>query len=281
MLWDGQPVSAVTAQAPEILGRLGGLEVRLAHGADEIAALQRLRFDVFSREFQGRPCEQAAMNGRDEDPFDALFDHLIVIDPVRSTPSQPAIVGTYRVRVQDASRPDASFYSQSEFDVLALAKRQPQAVFMELGRSCVLSAYRGKRTIELLWQGIWAYARRHGVDVMLGCASFPGIVPASHAQALSFLHHHCAASAQWRVTALAERHVDMDMMPAEAIDMRRALHDLPPLIKGYLRLGGRTGHGAVIDHAFGSIDVLIVLPVADINKRYIAHYGENAQRFAA
>lgn len=277
----GQSTIAAARLHDGVLGRLGGLEVRLARGKDEMAALQALRYGVFTSEFGAQFSADCTAAGRDEDPFDALFDHLVVIDPVRHSAGGPAIVGTYRLRAQPASATAKTFYSQSEFDVAALASRQPSAVFLELGRSCVLPAYRGKRTIELLWQGIWAYARAHGADVMLGCASFGGTVPARHAHALSFLHHHFPAAPDWHVTARPERFVDMDMMPAEAIDMRRALLDLPPLIKGYLRLGGRVGHGAVIDHAFGSIDVMIVLPVVDIDRRYIAHYGENAQRFAA
>jgi putative hemolysin len=64
---------------------------------------------------------------------------------------------------------------------------------MELGRSCVLPDYRTKRIVELLWQGNWAYALKHGMSAMFGCASFPGTHPESHALALSFLHHNIVA----------------------------------------------------------------------------------------
>jgi putative hemolysin len=45
------------------------------------------------------------------------------------------------------------------------------------------------------------------------------------------------------------------------------------LIKGYLRLGAYIGDGAVIDHQFGTTDVLIILPVEAIRTRYFAHFG--------
>lgn len=67
----------------------------------------------------------------------------------------------------------------------------------------------------------------------------------------------------------------------EAIDPKAALHELPPLIKGYLRLGAYIGDGAVIDHQFGTTDVLIVMPVSAINARYIEHFGADASRHAA
>ena len=76
-----------------------------------------------------------------------------------------------------------------------------------------------------------------------------------------------------RARAHDDLHVDMNMLPASEIDPRMALKSLPPLIKGYLRLGAYVGDGAVIDHQFGTTDVLIILPVEAIDERYFAHFG--------
>ena len=72
----------------------------------------------------------------------------------------------------------------------------------------------------------------------------------------------------------------MNRLPVEAIDAKAALRALPPLIKGYLRLGAFIGDGAVIDRQFGTIDVAIVLPVAGITTRYVDYYGADAGRYA-
>jgi L-ornithine Nalpha-acyltransferase len=153
--------------------------------------------------------------------------------------------------------------------------------FLELGRSCVLPAYRNKRTVELLWHGIWAYVLHHRIDVMIGCASLEGTDPEKLALPLSFLHHHGRAPEPWRVRAIGERYVAMDLLDKEAIDPKAALHALPPLIKGYLRLGASFGDGAVVDRQFGTTDVFVVLPVAAIGQRYIDHFGPAANRHAA
>ena len=73
----------------------------------------------------------------------------------------------------------------------------------------------------------------------------------------------------------------MDLMPAEKLNARRALAALPPLVKGYLRLGCSIGEGAVIDRQFGTTDVLIILPVRRIDRRYITYYDAAAGRHAA
>ena len=56
---------------------------------------------------------------------------------------------------------------------------------------------------------------------------------------------------------------------------------MPPLIKGYLRVGAKIGDGCVIDHDFGTTDVFIVLPVAAIGARYVNYLTTEAERFAA
>ena len=116
---------------------------------------------------------------------------------------------------------------------------------------------------------------------MFGCASFHGIVPEEHALALSFLHHNVQAKDEWSVSARPELFRTMDLMPAEGIDTRKALSALPPLIKGYLRLGATVGNGAVVDHGFNTTDVLIVLPIGKISGRYLNYYGADAGRFAS
>lgn len=264
---------------PKIYGRIGDLEVRLARTRAEIKRAQRLRFEVFYEEMSAIPSRLAQFRRRDEDAYDAFCDHLLVVDVSGGdrrgygAGKEPKVVGTYRVLRQEIAERRLGFYTAGEYEIAPLIAANPGHRFMELGRSCVLAPYRTKRTIELLWHGLWTYVREHRVDVMLGCASFEGTDPREHAMALSFLHHHCAAPPEWRCSARAHLHVPMDILPKDKVDPKQALKAIPPLIKGYLRLGACIGDGAVIDRQFGTTDVLIVLPVERIDPRYFDHYG--------
>jgi putative hemolysin len=264
-------------QPPKIYGRIGSLEVRLARKKSEIRRAQRLRYKVFYEEMSARPGALAMLSRRDEDAFDPIFDHLLVLDrgePINGRRwRRSKVVGTYRLLRQEIADLHDGFYTQGEYDIAPLLRAKPDYRFVELGRSCVLKPYRNRRTLELLWQGVWTYVREHGADVMIGCASFEGIEPRAHAEALSFLYHTALAPEKWRVRAHEHLRIDMNMMPAEAVSPRAALKSLPPLIKGYLRLGAYIGDGAVIDHQFGTTDVLIILPVEAIRTRYFAHFG--------
>jgi len=261
----------------KVYGRIGSLEVRLARKKSEIRRAQRLRYKVFYEEMAATPGALALLSRRDEDAYDQVFDHLLVIDHGDDGNGRrwrrPQVVGTYRVLRQDVADLYDGFYTQGEYDMTPLLRSKPDYGFLELGRSCVLKPYRNRRTLELLWQGVWSYLREHGMDVMIGCASFAGTDPKAHALALSFLHHHKLAPEDWRVRAHDHLHVDMNLMPKEAIDIRAALKALPPLIKGYLRVGAYVGDGAVIDHQFGTTDVFVIMPVEEINTRYFDHFG--------
>ena len=268
------------------LGRLGALEARLARSAAEVRDAQALRYRVFYGEMRARASLPTALRRRDADAFDRCCDHLLVLDhddveirPFRR--ARPRIVGTYRLLRQKVAERHRGFYTAGEFAIEPLLNRHDGLEFLELGRSCVMKTYRGKRTVELLWQGIWAYALNHGVDAMIGCASFEGTDPDALALPLSFLHHHASADADWLVEARPERAVAMNRLPIEAVDMRAALAGMPPLIKGYLRLGAMVGRGAVVDRPFGTTDVMIVLPVDRISERYVRYYGADAGRYAA
>ena len=261
----------------DALGRIGDLDVRLATRPKDVRRAQRVRYKVFYEEGGAVPDRLSAFHRRDICAFDPVCDHLIVVDHAavsrRTGRPKPKVVGTYRLLRQPVAQRYFGFYTAREFDIGPLLARHADKSFLELGRSCVLPDYRSKRTIELLWRGIWAYVQRHRVDVLIGCASFEGTDPAALAVGLSFLHHHAAAASEWQAPPLAARAAPVERLPAAGIERRSALATLPPLLKGYLRAGARFGDGAVVDHQFGTTDVLAILPLADLDRRYLSHFG--------
>jgi putative hemolysin len=279
-LRDGRGLTFGDSQPGKVYGKVGSLEVRLANKRREVRKAQRLRYQVFYEEMAAIPSLRAELRRRDEDPYDSVCDHLLVVDEAAGATvdgwgglRRQKVVGTYRVLRQEVAERSLGFYTQSEYDIAPLIAARPRYRFMELGRSCVLEPYRNKRTVELLWHGLWTYVREHKVDVMIGCASLAGTDPDEHAMALSFLHHNALAPPEWRCRAHDRLFVPMDRLPREKVDAKAALKALPPLIKGYLRLGAFVGEGAVIDRQFGTTDVLIILPVEKIDPRYFEHFG--------
>lgn len=262
---------------PDCLGRIGSLELRLARSARDLRQVQALRHQVFFCE-RLRPDFISPYQGHDRDAFDAVSDHLMVID---TDTRDCAVAGTYRLLRQDVADAASGFYSESEFIVQPLLERHRHLRFLELSRSCVLPAYRHRKTIELLWHGLWQYVQHHRIGAMIGCASFDGRDARNITQPLSFLQHAACAEQDWQVHAQAGRRAPIERLEQGAVDARAALRQMPPLIKGYLRAGARFSCDVVIDPVFQTTDIFTVMPVADIDAKYIDYFSAAANRFTA
>lgn len=251
--------------APVRLAMLGNLEARLAQSNKEIAEVLEMRAKIFQL--------PAAIN---VDRIDGVCDHLIVVDnSISASKNVSNIVGTYRLVLAKQAAQIGGFYSSSEFNIAPMLEQNANLSFLEFGRSCVLPDYRGKRTIELLWAGSWAYIKKHEIDVLFGCASFSGIDPEQHKEALSFLYHYAAAEEKFDANAMPSFKGKLKLLAKAEIDPKRAIRNLPPMIKGYLRVGAQFSTEFAIDKEFNTIDVFTILPVKNIDKRYLNYYGVN------
>lgn len=251
----------------------GNLTIRLARTAEDLTASQRLRYGVFYEEMTANPTPEMAASKRDFDAFDPVADHLQVCDLTLGD-GAAGVVGTYRLFRQAQAERFGRFYTVDEYDIAPLYDAPGE--LLELGRSCVAPDYRTRRVMELLWRGIAAYVFHYDIGLMFGCASIPGTDVDALALPLSYLHHHHLAPPERRPVAVPDRYVSMDRIPADRLDRKQGLAALPPLIKGYLRLGGYVGDGAVVDPQFDTTDVCIVVETQRVTDRYFKHYARRA-----
>jgi putative hemolysin len=270
---------AALPRRPERDGRIvdiasGTLQVRLAENPADIEAAQALRYRIFYEIMGARPLPGMAQQRRDRDAFDQVCDHLLVLDHSRGSGAE-AVVGTYRLIRRTAAERHGAFYSAAEYDIASLIAYPGE--ILELGRSCVDAGYRARPVMQLLWSGIAAYVFHYDIAVMFGCASLPGTDPDALAVPLSYLYHHHLAPPALRARALPERFVEMRRLEPTAFDPNRTLAALPPLIKGYLRLGGFVGDGAVIDSQFNTTDVCIVVKTDLVAEKYSRHYERQSK----
>ena len=249
--------------------RAGNLGVRIASTAAERDAAQALRYRIFYEEMGAVPDEAAHRIKRDRDPFDDVADHMLVID--HSVSSGPrGVIGTYRLLQNEGATKIGRFYTSDEYDISRITGFPGR--LLELGRSCIDPAYRGRAAMQLLWRGIAAYVFLHRIDVMFGCASLPGTDPDRLSPELTYLYHNHLAPPALRLRAVPERYIEMRRCDPSLLDHKRVQMGLPPLIKGYLRLGGFIGDGAVVDSQFNTTDVAVVVKTDLITDKYYRHY---------
>lgn len=262
----------MSSDETESQGADSRLEVRLAANEEEIVAAQALRYRVFYDEMGAKPTSEMAARQSDFDDFDSVCDHLLVLDHDRGKGGK-AVVGTYRLIRRTVGEAHGRFYTAGEYDISKILDKGGN--FMELGRSCVDKDYRTGSTMQIMWAGIAHYVWNHGIDLMFGCASLPGTDPAALATQLSYLHHFHLAPEEIRPRALDDLYVDMNLVGQDELNPRRSLASLPPLVKGYLRLGGFVGDGAVIDHQFNTTDVCVMVKTELVTAKYVKHYDRS------
>jgi len=243
--------------------------LRMASGPEDVLAAQRLRYRVFVQELGGDGALVDHAERLEQDRFDAVAEHLLLID--RARPAGEDVIGVYRLMDDAAAARAGQFYSDDEYDLTVL--RAGGRRLLELGRSCIDPAYRGGAAMVWLWQGLAAEVRARGIDVLFGVASFHGTDVGALAGPLSYLHHHHLAPPDLRVRA--RRFQRMDLVPPDAIDRRAAMLATPALIKAYLRLGGFVGEGAFVDHDFNTTDVCLLLDTARMNPAQAALYSRD------
>jgi putative hemolysin len=230
--------------------------VGLALDDVEIAEAQQLRYQVFGEEMGARL--PSAHLGLDIDGYDSLCDHLLVRD--RETGE---VVGTYRILSPSQANKAGGYYSEHEFDLARFHRLRPRMA--ELGRSCVHPDYRSGAVIALLWAGLADYMTRHAYDHIIGCASITmadgGYVAAKLYETLIEKY---LSPAEWRATPRKR-------LPLEQLSTRMdAL--LPPLIKGYVRLGAWVCGEPAWDADFNTADLLMMLPLERLNASYARRF---------
>ncbi len=255
-----------------------GLTLRLARDAQDLAAAQRLRYQVFVQELGATGALVDHQARLERDAYDEVFEHLLLIDETRPERGLDPVVGVYRLLTSDRMALTGRYYSEDEFDLAPLKATGRKLV--ELGRSCVHPDYRGGAAMLLLWNGLADFVLERGIEVMFGAASFHGTDPAPLAQALSYLHHHHLAPETLRVRAKGANRQDMAMLAPETLHRAEAMALVPALIKAYLRLGGFVGDGAYIDHAFNTIDVCLVMDTENMSARHRDFYRRRNGREA-
>ncbi len=259
-------------------------EVRLAQSPDEVLACQRLRYQYLIKEYTpdagdnnngvNPTSAEDARNGIDRDNFDDYCAHLIVINHALGNDLNKSIIATYRFMRKIHKDKIGRWYSETEFDLTNIKPIEDKV--LELGRATVHADFRNNIVINLLWHGIAVYINKYDIKYMIGTASFHSTDMNALKESMAFIYHYCPMPDQFDSPAITEYARNMNLLPKESIDPKKALLNLPPAIKGYFRIGGCTfSKSAFIDFPFGCIDILTFFEVDKASEKYMKHYFNN------
>ena len=250
---------------------LGNFVIKLADTNSELKKSQALRYSIFYKEKKAKPNFLKKIIRLDYDKIDKFADHLIVIDKKRKG-IKNKIVGTYRLIRGDVALSFGGFYTSSEFDLTNILNLYQHKQILELGRSCVHKDYRNGTIMNLLWKAIAEYIKLYDIKILLGCASFYGTNVMKYTSELSYLRKNFSLPDELSVKSL-----DPKIYPAYTeinsnINNLRTFVKLPPLIKGYLRIGGKVSHDFFVDYKFNTIDLCVIVNTNNIDEKYKKKY---------
>jgi len=254
--------------APAVLVETDHFLVKLAQDHEEIEKAQRLRYEIFNLE-QGRGLKKADTYGIDFDEFDEYCLHLLVLEKASGR-----VIGTYRAHLGCVANSAKGFYSSREYEIHGIYTIAEKCI--ELGRTCVSPEYRSGAVVALLWTGITELVVRAGLTYMLGCVSLEDQDPATGWALYEYIKAQYGVCADYTVIprpgfVLARPTEDaIQKVLADGNSLKRKI---PPIFKGYLRLGGHICGDPALDREFGTIDFFVLVDITKVPLRYKHHFN--------
>ena len=230
---------------------------RLAQTPDDLENAQMLRFQVFNLELR-EGLEEAFATGRDEDPFDAICDHLIVEDRMSGQ-----VIGTYRLQSGITAKNGLGYYSEQEFDFAPFESIRNE--ILELGRACIHKSHRNLASLGLLWKGIAQYANNYNLRYFIGCSSLTSQDPDDGLEVFRMLEDRFLVSPHLRTTPCPEYACQFSRQP-------ETQPNIPKLLRAYLTVGAQICGPPALDKAFGTIDFLTLLDLKNLSARNLRRY---------
>ena len=241
--------------------------VKIADKSSELKKAQALRYSVFYKEKNAKQSISKKILRLDYDKVDKFADHLIVIDKNRKS-TENKIIGTYRLVRGNVANHFGGFYTSSEFDLTKVLNSYKPNQILELGRSCVHKDYRNGTIMNLLWKAVAEYVKIYDIKILLGCASFQGTDVMQYANELSYLRRYFSLPDKLSVKSLDRKIYNAYKQANSEINDFKTFVKLPPLIKGYLRVGGKVSYDCFVDYEFNTIDLCVILNTENIDMRY-------------
>lgn len=236
----------------------GRYDVRLAATDGEIRAAQKLRYEVLFKESGGRVTREMLTTEREEDEWDQIAHHVVVID----SKDDSKVVGTVRLVSNLALADGQSFYTEHAFDLSGLRNNYDQ--ILELSRACVSSEGRGGAILMLIWKFTMQFIEQNGYEVLFGCASFKGTDYQEHTEILSYLYDkHLASRTLMPIPSCNVESVaikDFSQTPGKG----KARGKVPTMLRGYLKIGAKISDHAVIDSVFNTTFVAIYVDAKEM-----------------
>jgi len=237
-----------------------------------IEQIHQLRYKVFVEEGGKKLSDEEHYNKMEFNEFDKHAHYIAVTHKDR-------VVGTYRLMTRKDAKGAGGFYTETEFNISNL--KRINGDILELSRTCIAAEYRKSSAFSALWKAVMEYILDNNIYMLIGMPSFPNSNPTASCNAISHIHENYLGSTRKRPEVRRDvPKYNSDILPSHMIDTKLAKHELPPIYKLYLSLGGKAGAGIALDLECNTLDVCMFLETYKMSKDYQKHYLGNSKAFS-
>ena len=235
--------------ALEIL-RVGRYRARFASSQIDVLAAQSLRYQCFN------------LSNKDEldvDDFDALCQHVLI-----ENLETEKLICCYRILKFDTGKNISSSYSSQFYDLKVIENFTEPMI--EVGRFCIDPDVNDPSVVLTAWAALAQIVDHNQTELLFGCSSFEGIEKEKYFDSFALLRDGYIAPDHWRPKIKAAQVFCYSKDLIYKVDKKKALLNMPPLLKTYLSMGAWVSDHAVVDLNMKTLHLFTGMEISKIPK---------------
>ena len=230
--------------------RVGRYRARYASSQIDVLAAQSLRYQCFN------------LSNKDEldvDEFDALCQHVLI-----ENLETEKLICCYRILKFDTGKNISSSYSSQFYDLKAIENFTEPMI--EVGRFCIDPEENDPSVVLTAWAALAQIVVHNQTELLFGCSSFEGIEKEKYFDSFALLRDRYMAPDHWRPKIKAAQVFCYSKDLIYKVDKKKALLNMPPLLKTYLSMGAWVSDHAVVDLNMKTLHLFTGMEISKIPK---------------
>ena len=231
--------------------RVGRYCARFALSKDDLLAAQELRYKCFNLSND---------KGLDVDEFDSICRHVLV-----ENLENGKLICCYRIMSFPDGKDITRSYSSRFYD-LGSIENFPKPM-IEVGRFCIDPVTTDHQVVLAAWAALTQLVDENGIEFLFGCSSFEGIAKEKYLHCFAFLREKHIAPEHWLPKVKAAQVISYSEANCCKVNKKKALLNMPPLLKSYLSMGAWVSDHAVVDYSMKTLHLFTGVEVSKIPRR--------------
>jgi len=223
---------------------------RFASSQREVLAAQALRYQCFNL------LNKVEL---DVDDFDTICQHVLIENLETNK-----LICCYRILNFENGKNISSSYSAQFYDLKSIESYSKPMI--EVGRFCIDPEVNDPSVVLTAWAALAQIVAQSRTELLFGCSSFEGIDKRKYVDSFALLRERYIAPVHWRPRIKSAKVFCYSKDLKCKVDKKKALINMPPLLKTYLSMGAWVSDHAVVDLNMKTLHLFTGMEISKIPK---------------